>query len=280
MGVEDDGGMAHPNDVAVGELPRLDGGAVDRSAVGRAEVMHDSHLTVEIDVDVAAGDGGVRQPERCVLTAAENVGTALELISTIRSVVDAQHGLQVRLRLLGVGRWCAVALAVVGLTVLRSRWLALWPAITRLGITAGRAVAVAVIGMRLRRLAVGVRHRAAVLAGLVVPGRRWLLTVGWIIGRLRARRWIRRLPADGWLPVAGLPVGGFCIAGLSVARLSRAGRAGLLVGWRVRRWESSAGSGRRAPSGGRLAIFRLLCPFRLLTAFWLLTPFGLVNGSR
>ena len=87
---EDDRGMTDVDHIAVRELPGLHRRAVDGGAVGRTEVVQHRRLAVEVDVDMPAGDRGVRQPEAGVLTTADDVRPALQLVAAARAVVDGQ----------------------------------------------------------------------------------------------------------------------------------------------------------------------------------------------
>ena len=70
---DQDLGMSGADDIAVGELPILDGRPVDQGAVGGTEVRQHGRLAVPPDLDVAARDTGVGQAEVRVLAAADDV---------------------------------------------------------------------------------------------------------------------------------------------------------------------------------------------------------------
>src|ERR1700712_53064 len=176
---EDDGGMTDPDDIAVGELPGLNGGTVDRRPVGGSQIVHDRDLAVEVDVDVSARYRGVRSAERCILAATDDVGPALQLICPVGAVVDTQHSLDVDRLLLIRGRR-AVPLAIVRLTVL------LW-----LSVLLRLSVALAVVGLLIFRLPGG---------GLIAGGGAVTLAV---VGLGRLSIWIGRHTVLRRLTVSG-----------------------------------------------------------------------------
>lgn len=71
---EDERRMPDPDHVAIGELPGLYRGAVDRRAVGGAEVGKRRCPAVPGDLEVPPGHASVRQPELCLLAPAHDRG--------------------------------------------------------------------------------------------------------------------------------------------------------------------------------------------------------------
>ena len=176
--------MTDVDHVAVRELPGLDGRAIDGGAVGGAEVVQHRGLSVEVDVDVPAGNRRVGQPERCVLPTADDVRTALQLVAATGSIIDGQGGGD----LLRSRRRQSIVLAVI-LRVLLALLVTL--------LTRGRvALLVALVPVRLR---------LSLLVGLLRIARRRAL--------LRRRLAPLLLPLLTLLVPDPLPVAG-CVVGL------------------------------------------------------------------
>src|SRR5882757_9486447 len=106
--------VANPDDVTVGQLPGLHRVSVDRSAVGRAQIRERGGVPVPVDLEVAAGDAGVRKPEVRLLAAADHRGAAVQLEAPVRPVVNGQRGARALLVTLVIAL-LAVTLVVVAL---------------------------------------------------------------------------------------------------------------------------------------------------------------------
>src|SRR5699024_5185044 len=83
--------VSDADDVAVRELPVLDRAAVDRSPVGRAQIRQQRLTAVESHVRVLPGDARVRESERGVLAAAEQIGAPLETEGAPGSVLEMER---------------------------------------------------------------------------------------------------------------------------------------------------------------------------------------------
>lgn len=134
MNANDDLGVAQSDHVAVGQLPFLDGGVVDRGAVGRVQVRQQRDRSVPPDLEVATRHTGVGEAELGVLAATDHVGAFAQLVGAAAAVVELQRDRR-------TGRAAAVAgaavplLAVSGLAVGRGRAVAL-VAVALLGLLA------------------------------------------------------------------------------------------------------------------------------------------------
>src|ERR1700689_5040148 len=116
--VDDDLRVAQPDHIAIGQLPLLNRRVVDGGAVGGIEVGQQRNLAVPPNLQVATRHTGVRQPELCILAAANDVRAFAELIGASTAVVELQRDRRARGRVAALlSVTAAVTAGVRGLAV-------------------------------------------------------------------------------------------------------------------------------------------------------------------
>src|ERR1700742_4383217 len=115
--VDDDLRVPQPDHVTVGQLPLLNRRVVDGGAVGGVEVGQQCDLAVPPNLQMATRHPGVRQPELCILAAANDVRAFTQLIGAPAAVVELQRDRRARGRAPALLSVAAVAAGLRGLAV-------------------------------------------------------------------------------------------------------------------------------------------------------------------
>src|SRR5690606_23583087 len=232
-----------PDDITIAQLPGLHRVAVDGRAVGRAEVGQRRGVTIPADLQVAPRHTGVRQAERRVLPAPDDVRALGEVVRAARPVVQLQRGRQLLLVAAVAALLAAVALvvpAVVALLVLLrvAALLAVALVVPARGVALLLAAVTALLAVALRLAAVALVVAAAL--GAAVAAR--LAAVAVVVGtRLAA------VAAGLRAAVAAAGLG----AGTRTAPVPLGGAAALCSPGSPRRAGRRTPSGRRSPGRSR-----------------------------
>src|ERR1700744_4720691 len=117
MDVDDDLRVAQPDHIAVGQLPLLNRRVVYGGAVGGIEVGQQRDMAVPPNLQMATRHTGVRQPELCILAAANDVRAFAQLIGAPAAVVELQRDRRAGRRIAALLPVASVTAGVRGLAV-------------------------------------------------------------------------------------------------------------------------------------------------------------------